>query len=1558
MSTERETTAEGDDAVLRATFAFLDAFPVTPPSEWRENHAVAAVASPLQQRRYGDQEHDASLTLPIDHEPRAHPHVLIDESTLQSLVGNASGGAGIAPDTGHAPLLPSSPSQPLVGCGVDAVSAMQVPEPKKKKKPRSWNPNKARNERKDEILYLRKKASELEIQLDDIKRRRPETGSFIESSHSLQDVSAIAERGMQHRKTEIHPAILGVWKGIVSRQSVARTQAERENVRLKLVLEQQLKLAKSLEEMLKHKSSTQVSRLPEIACRDVFHDRERFYSLYSLNTTKHADAEIFDDLISGLDQSYAQVDSVFQGNGLASRETELSDARMRFDASSDMCLEIFANKVLPFGMHAVANAAWQHFIFGKQRTPSRFYDYIFSSHTGATDDTIVENFNMELHAKNTSGYFRVKQVFRRYVEETRIVIVSRSIFFPVQVAGVAMTDVCFRSTAYVVVKRPLKTTMKMQPELDCSLLQTSYNYTSLVGDDHPKVGVVTDFMLRATEANIRARHQMIENVLLLSNSQSKKQSAVLAATLAFVDAFESPRSDEEHASPVDDDAQQPRRSSDATAERTEEELMVELLLPLEDEEVWTPDDGVEAADAGASRESCSLRDEAVLSTSPVSSEQSFVSPSTELHSQPHQPQQPARHLAPKPALTQKKKKRSLSWNPNRARDERRDELVYLRGKVVELNAKLDEMRAKTQRRLDEEASSLLPVPGDQECEYLTEEESILHMSSAFTHPGEKILHLQQQPQPEPQQQHPTLRGVWREIAIRQNRERERAERENIRLKLVLEDQLKIAKSWEKLLQRKATTQEMEKLIVGKRRHHKYPPTADRTDAEIFEDLLTGIDKAYANMEAVFTANGLANLEGAYNDARIRSDRSRGIMYLEICSSRVLPFDVHSTGTAAWNHFVYGRQKVPARYYDFTFTKNVDVTEDTFVESFNLELHAKSTAAHLRVKKAMRRFDEKLSFQLTHIVDGTVQILRRHKQAAQTPMAAADEGQDAAARDGFHAALALADEILASAPIDGESAELLPSLALNGDVEDADAESLRELLLPLKDGADSLSGLSAASAHENGTLVWSEHASAAETAREPQPSTQSPPAHPKQEQALQETRGKAATTTASTAKKKRVRTWNPNRARDERRNEMLYLRKRVDDLTKQLNEIINADERNKKIKTDDGSASTELACYNLSTEEESMLRMSSALRQPTEHALATRHKPGEPHPDVKYVWRDIATRQKQARMHAERENVRLRLVLEDQLKIAKSWEKMLHRKQATHVGTSVFYEDCILSLRLKLITLLVCGYFEQVMGNFIRDNRRHPEYLQTPERTEAEIFEDLLTGIDSSYAELDAAFAANGLDKIEDVYSDARIRTDRSTGVIYLEICSSKVLPFDIHSTGTAAWNHFVFGRQRVPSRFYDFNLFAKTVDVTEDTIVESFNLELHAKSTAAHLCVRKAMRRFVEEDRIVIVFRTIFYPVELAEEPMSGMCFLVTGYIVIKRPKTIPGNYSLLQMCSKYTPTLGTDHPKAGVMTELLLRTAEANFATSHQLIENVLLEQAMKKENDKDKVEEEANFH
>ena len=55
-----------------------------------------------------------------------------------------------------------------------------------------------------------------------------------------------------------------------------------------------------------------------------------------------------------------------------------------------------------------------------------------------TDNTIVESFSMELHAKGTQAVYRVKQIVRRYVEEDRVVIVWRSYIDPVSFAGTAV----------------------------------------------------------------------------------------------------------------------------------------------------------------------------------------------------------------------------------------------------------------------------------------------------------------------------------------------------------------------------------------------------------------------------------------------------------------------------------------------------------------------------------------------------------------------------------------------------------------------------------------------------------------------------------------------------------------------------------------------------------------------------------------------------------------------------------------------------------------------------------------------------------------------------------------------------------------------------------------------------------------------------------------------------------------------------------------------------------------------------------------------------------------
>ena len=68
----------------------------------------------------------------------------------------------------------------------------------------------------------------------------------------------------------------------------------------------------------------------------------------------------FEDLLKHLDRAYKEVDDVFATNWMANMETTYRDARMR-EGSGGMYLDIYASKVMPFGMRATAQAVWNHF---------------------------------------------------------------------------------------------------------------------------------------------------------------------------------------------------------------------------------------------------------------------------------------------------------------------------------------------------------------------------------------------------------------------------------------------------------------------------------------------------------------------------------------------------------------------------------------------------------------------------------------------------------------------------------------------------------------------------------------------------------------------------------------------------------------------------------------------------------------------------------------------------------------------------------------------------------------------------------------------------------------------------------------------------------------------------------------------------------------------------------------------------------------------------------------------------------------------------------------------
>ncbi|KAG2992536.1 hypothetical protein PC118_g4490 [Phytophthora cactorum] len=115
------------------------------------------------------------------------------------------------------------------------------------------DPNRARNERKLEIAYLREKMGQLEKELQTLQERPDHTISERQESGSCATPCASAPTSCTETQ------VFSIWEGLAARQRGRREKAERENVRLKLVLEGQIKVAKSLENLLLKRAQQQIA---------------------------------------------------------------------------------------------------------------------------------------------------------------------------------------------------------------------------------------------------------------------------------------------------------------------------------------------------------------------------------------------------------------------------------------------------------------------------------------------------------------------------------------------------------------------------------------------------------------------------------------------------------------------------------------------------------------------------------------------------------------------------------------------------------------------------------------------------------------------------------------------------------------------------------------------------------------------------------------------------------------------------------------------------------------------------------------------------------------------------------------------------------------------------------------------------------------------------------------------------------------------------------------------------------------------------------------------------
>jgi len=244
------------------------------------------------------------------------------------------------------------------------------------------NPNRARDERKYELIYLQRHVDELEARLRELQGR-----ANLESSHSdepvhlggiLDSSTSIYSAGCQNAQT---------WKETARRLCAAREKAEKENIRLRLLVDRQLKTAKRVEKvvlgtrgMRVKSSSPDLVRLSQEAGvsvgiagdRDPRGQRRSLLMDMLPNPVLFGSTEqTFDMLLQAAEVVRDEVDTVFRANGLSAIDSAYRSARVTQDATNGKVMEFMSDKLLKSDIRTAHQVAWRHFAHSQPQMPHR-----------------------------------------------------------------------------------------------------------------------------------------------------------------------------------------------------------------------------------------------------------------------------------------------------------------------------------------------------------------------------------------------------------------------------------------------------------------------------------------------------------------------------------------------------------------------------------------------------------------------------------------------------------------------------------------------------------------------------------------------------------------------------------------------------------------------------------------------------------------------------------------------------------------------------------------------------------------------------------------------------------------------------------------------------------------------------------------------------------------------------------------------------------------------------------------------------------------------------------
>ncbi|KAG3083058.1 hypothetical protein PI125_g19837 [Phytophthora idaei] len=353
------------------------------------------------------------------------------------------------------------------------------------------DPNRARNARRLEIAYLKEQLEKLQLNLQ-----------------TLQDQKSRQNDAQQLTKGTLVPAaqIPSMWQTIAESQRRRREGSELENVRLKLIVDRQRKVADNLQTLLQKRASQLASECTSFM--DANAPKPQIVHVLDFR----GDVSDFEALFRLNEAAYREVDAIFADNGLANMVMSPSDVHIR-EGVGGKYLELFANKLLPFSLSDAREAAWDHFK-GTKKHASNGSIYEKAARNLDEPFTIIEEFTKELYSNSSRADIKVKQVVRRYVETDRDVVIWISHVSPTEIKHKMLRGLTYHLRGYALTKRSPASTL----DRELSQLQ----FCSLISlDQEPgtwyeplDARMLINFLIGNTVQNIRNHQERIKSALV------------------------------------------------------------------------------------------------------------------------------------------------------------------------------------------------------------------------------------------------------------------------------------------------------------------------------------------------------------------------------------------------------------------------------------------------------------------------------------------------------------------------------------------------------------------------------------------------------------------------------------------------------------------------------------------------------------------------------------------------------------------------------------------------------------------------------------------------------------------------------------------------------------------------------------------------------------------------------------------------------------------------------------------------------------------------------------